>query len=470
MANFIQTGDNYKISIPYWKSIDKNTFYVIKIDIGDVSWTVTRRYSEFAKLHQTLVADHGVFGDILPPKKVIGNKDEQFIEKRRLALDQYLSNIVRFLQKTMPKDLALFLNFYQFDISYIVKTLAVKFYPFGEISLSKTKSYKLSTIEVGLKNPIVNLCKILSFYFQLYAINERLKQPCTNSDLRDKKEDFSHVLDFCYQMTELNLIGSDEPLAASNIVPNKLPLKFSFFKKLETLNLQDVNCANMTDMGSLRTTLKHLSVNRCQIKNLAELLLCDQIHKTEFENHNQWKALINLAISSTHIINIDQSIRLVPNLKVLVLDSNQISAICGLNILPQLENLSLRMNRILQLDVIESQKLVFLDLSENFLSSLSPFSDLISLETLNLQMNKISNILEIKHIASLPCLENLVLTGNPVSQIIDYRVKVLENFSRKAYRICLDNESPTQKELDKVAILAALHKSEKGLVLTEAIP
>lgn len=151
MANFDQAGDNYKISIPNWKSIDKNTFYVIKIDIGDMIWTVTRRYSEFAKLHQTLVADHGVFGDILPPKKVIGNKDEQFIEKRRLALDEYLQNIVRFLQKTMPKELALFLNFYQFDVTYIVKNLAVKFYPFGEISLSKTRSYKLSTLEVSFQ-------------------------------------------------------------------------------------------------------------------------------------------------------------------------------------------------------------------------------------------------------------------------------------------------------------------------------
>lgn len=306
--------------------------------------------------------------------------------------------------------------------------------------------------------------------FQLFAINERLKQPCTNSDLRDKKEDFSHVLDFCYQMTELNLLGSDEPVPGSNIVPNKLSLKFTVFKKLEILHLQDVNCGNMTDMGSLRSTLKQLSVNRCPIKDLAELLLCDQMHKTEFDSNNEWKSLTSLAISTTHMTTIDQSVSLLPHLKVLAFDGNKISTICGLEILPQLQVLSMRMNCVHELGVLEAHKLVTLDLSENWITSLSHFSGLVALETLNLQMNKISDIFEIQHIASLPCLENLVLTGNPVSQIIDYRVKVLENFSGKAYRICLDNESPTQKELDKVAILTALHSNEKGLTWAKTPP
>lgn len=148
----MQCGDNYKIFIPCWKDVDKTTFYIIQIEIGDISWTVSRRYSEFAKLHQVLVADHGVTTDILPPKKIIGNRDEQFIEERRNSLEGYLCTVVRFLQKAMPRELSTFLNFHKFDVSFIVKNLAVKFYQSGEIILSKFKNYTFTPLEVRYIN------------------------------------------------------------------------------------------------------------------------------------------------------------------------------------------------------------------------------------------------------------------------------------------------------------------------------
>lgn len=69
---------------------DGVTLYVITISVGTVKWTVKQRYNAFAELHDKLVSNHGLARDLLPPKKIIGNKDPAFIEKRRIDLQLYL--------------------------------------------------------------------------------------------------------------------------------------------------------------------------------------------------------------------------------------------------------------------------------------------------------------------------------------------------------------------------------------------
>lgn len=72
------------------------------------------------------------------------------------------------------------------------------------------------------------------------------------------------------------------------------------------------------------------------------------------------------------------------------------------------------------------------------------------------------NIEDIKFIANLPCLENVVFTGNHLATTIDYRVRVLEFFGDRAKYICLDNERPSQAELDKVSVFRALRIVKEG--------
>ena len=86
----INAGKDIEVSIPFAQTIDGVTQYQIRIVLGDVHWTVERRYSSFAELHQQLVNNHGIAKDILPPKKLIGNKDPAFIEKRRMDLQGYV--------------------------------------------------------------------------------------------------------------------------------------------------------------------------------------------------------------------------------------------------------------------------------------------------------------------------------------------------------------------------------------------
>ncbi|XP_043657773.1 sorting nexin-29-like [Drosophila teissieri] len=63
-------------------------------------WTFFRRYSEFNKLHKSLLKTHPVVGAVeFPPKKHFGNMNLVFVEERRQQLQIYLLNLV----ETLPQ-------------------------------------------------------------------------------------------------------------------------------------------------------------------------------------------------------------------------------------------------------------------------------------------------------------------------------------------------------------------------------
>ena len=302
--------------------------------------------------------------------------------------------------------------------------------------------------------------------FQLHAISERLKQPCVNFGQIDLKQDFSHVLDYCTRLKELKIHGSVNAVKNSNIIPNKLSYEFSSFKSLEKLYLRNVNCDMIVDFGTLRSTLKTIEIHNSNIANLSEILLCDQVHRDEIDvdGPNVFKNIINADFSDNNLTSIDKSIQLLPNVESLNFEGNKIKDLQFLNSLIKLKYLNLSANHFKSTQSLEIKlcKIVFLDMSQNQLTTLREFAKLYSLETLNVSSNKISDVSEIKHISNLPCLENLILTGNSISFIVDYRLKVFELFGNRVSEICLDNEKPNQKELDKVAILQAIRLAKEG--------
>lgn len=63
---------------------------------------------------------------------------------------------------------------------------------------------------------------------------------------------------------------------------------------------------------------------------------------------------------------------------------------------------------------------------------------LYSLEFLDLTDNILTSPDEIRAVGTLPCLDHLILRGNPIRQVIEYRVKVLEHFGERAVEVvCL---------------------------------
>jgi len=107
------------------------------------------RYNDFAELHEKLVSEHCVEKDILPPKKLIGNKCEAFVEKRRQSLELYLNAVYNYLKKAMPRELAVFLDLHVYDIYFLLQSMALEFFTNGSTLLQTSSSYKFNPIQVG---------------------------------------------------------------------------------------------------------------------------------------------------------------------------------------------------------------------------------------------------------------------------------------------------------------------------------
>ncbi|XP_026461525.1 nischarin [Ctenocephalides felis] len=452
MSDFQKYNNETKISVTSTEEIDNVIYYLIEVKIDKIKWVVKHRYKDFSELHESLVNDHGVAKDTLPPKKVIRNKCPNFIEKRREGLEEYLKNLLVYLQKTMPREFATFLDMDKYDILFLLQSMAINFFNNAETYLQNCKSFKFTPLE-------------------LYAISQRLPRPCPPLELTETQYDFSHILDFCSQLKDVIIEGSVNQksfLKTSNIIPNELTFEMSVFKNIQKLEVIGIPMGNIYSTGTMRETLRHLCVNNTGAEHIYDILLPDVVHKQEFTSSHTWKSLTEADFSYNEIKDIDDSIKLMPSVKTLNLVHNKLSdvkKISNLSQLPQLCNLNLSENHFYSCADLHTSlgNIVCLDLSQNFISSLSGLSKLYSLESLDVSCNKITDIKEIVHIGSLPCLENVRITGNPLSCIVDYRVKVLELFNARANDINLDNEKPTVQELDKVRVLQALRIAKEGI-------
>ncbi|KAK9890366.1 hypothetical protein WA026_010459 [Henosepilachna vigintioctopunctata] len=445
MACFWLNSQETRVKIPITEEQENTVFYIIQVFVGEIYWSVKHRYNDFYELNTKLVNDHGVAKDILPCKKLLRSKCPEFIENRRHGLEIYLQKVLKFLKLAMPRVFLEFLDFHLYDVYFILQSLALKFYSEADSYLSSAKTYNFTTLEV-------------------HAITKCCNTPLPAENTSDKRYDLTHVFDFSSQLNILYINGISGTYLRSIIKPNELMYDFKVFKKVNTLSLNEVCLESIKDLGQLRTTLKNLTIIKSNMTSLCQILQCDVLHKYTFDNAQVWNALTVMDLSSNCLTDIDPTISLTPNLEVLILDQNRFSSIPNLLQLEKLTRLSMCSNLITTCQEIHLRlgNIQHLNLSQNSITSLVGFSKLYSLVSLNLTANNIHDIEEIKYLSQLPCLEDLKLTGNNVSTIVDYRVKVLEYFGTRAEEICLDNEQPLQPELDKVSIRRALKILKEG--------
>lgn len=258
-------------------------------------------------------------------------------------------------------------------------------------------------------------------------------------------------------------MNQNSPIGTSNIIPGDLKFDLVAFKNLKTLQVFGLDVGNITNMGTLRQTIQQLAWHNTSSNRINEFLLCDFVHKEDAHNENIWPNLENINLSDNKITLIDVSIKLASNLKTLVLDQNQIKTIENLSSLPYLQTLSLCENQITQcidLHLELGGNLMHLNLSQNNLRSLKGFRKLFTLVKLDVSCNAIDSIDEVDYVANLPCLEELILTGNPMAGTVDYRSRVLARFNDRINEIYLDNEKGNSQEIDTALALSALRQSE----------
>lgn len=151
MALYVFSKTRIDVCIPFAEREEDCTVYVIKVTLGEVWWLVKRRYKNFDILHQQLVLNHGIRKDLLPAKKILGNKDPEFIERRRADLEIYLKKIVQFLEKALPLEICSFLEFEDYEVYSIVRKLAADLYADGSIK-GAGKVMKMNPLQVAVSS------------------------------------------------------------------------------------------------------------------------------------------------------------------------------------------------------------------------------------------------------------------------------------------------------------------------------
>ncbi len=117
-----------------------------------------------------------------------------------------------------------------------------------------------------------------------------------------------------------------------------------------------------------------------------------------------------------------------PRLRVLHLQSNNLSSLQGLGACPSLRELVLNKNRIRQLEAVSLSglpNLHELHMQENGVRSLQHFSGLVSLQSLHLGYNRVNDVQDLSYLSELHQLVNIAMNNNPVARRQLYRPTLL---------------------------------------------
>ncbi|KAF4097503.1 nischarin isoform X1 [Onychostoma macrolepis] len=436
--------------------VENYTVYIIEVNVGDHSWTVKHRYSDFHDLHEKLTVEKKIDKHLLPPKKIIGKNSKSLVEKRQKELEVYLQTLLSRFPASTPKVLSNFLLFHLYEINGIAAALAEELFHKGEQLLAGG--------EVFLLRPI-----------QLYAVTQQLKlakPTCANGDA---KADLGHILDFTCRLKYLKIPGMKAAVGTSNIEEKNLPFDLSIFKSLLQIEISDCDDEQIKGLPSLKPTLATLSIH-LSASSMKEILVPEASEFAQWEPEGvdtdspvtaiipTWKMLTTLDMSRNFIRCIDESVKLIPEVEFLDLSHNELSLVENLQHLYNLVHLDLSFNKLKVLEGVHTKlgNIKTLNLSGNQLETLSGLSKLYSLVNLDLSRNRLAQLDEIKHIGTLPCLEKLSLADNPMCIIPDYRTKILAQFCDRASEVCLDGTTTTEKEIDTVEVLKAIQKAKEA--------
>uniref|UniRef100_A0A8C4IKX2 Nischarin n=1 Tax=Dicentrarchus labrax TaxID=13489 RepID=A0A8C4IKX2_DICLA len=429
--------------------------YIIEVTDGEHKWTVKHRYSDFHDLHEKLTAEKKVDRRLLPPKKMLGKNSKSLVERRQKELELYLQTLLQQFPQATPTPLASFLHFHLYEINGITAALAEELFHKGEQLLQAGEVFSLRPL-------------------QLYSISQQLrlaKPTCCNGDA---KTDLGHILDFTCRLRYLKMSGTRGPVGTSNIQESSLPFDLSVFKSLLQIEISECSSQQIQGLSSLRSSLATLSMHH-STETMMSILVPEASEFSQWEAEGAesgcpvtavipvWRNLTTLDMSHNSICTIDNSVKLIRKVEFLDLSYNQLSTVENLQHLYNLVHVDLSYNSLRVLEAAHTRlgNIKTLSLAGNQLEQLTGLTKLYSLVNLDLSHNQLAQLEEIRNIGSLPCLEKLNLSNNPMCIIPDYRTKVLAQFGDRAAEVCLDGKVTTEKELDTVEVLKAIQKAKE---------
>ncbi|CAD8052782.1 unnamed protein product [Paramecium sonneborni] len=98
-----QQNCEYQIEVINHKIIDKQfTIYQIKVTYGSLYWIFQTRYSLLEGLHSKLNKEVIKQLAKFPEKRLFGNMDHNFVQKRKNEIHQYLKSLIQYGKNEKP--------------------------------------------------------------------------------------------------------------------------------------------------------------------------------------------------------------------------------------------------------------------------------------------------------------------------------------------------------------------------------
>ena len=150
---------------------------------------------------------------------------------------------------------------------------------------------------------------------------------------------------------------------------------------------------------------------------------------------DSWSGVELLKLRNCGISRLDRALHLFPSCSHIDLSGNDITHIVHLHDCRNLTSLDVSNNRVRVLSNLDRVlgNVITLRLGGNRIVSLDGLGKLYSVETLDLSSNLIDDLCEVSHLARLPCLESVTLTGNPLCSVAPsasaYRLNVFSTLA-----------------------------------------
>ncbi|XP_061430315.1 nischarin [Lethenteron reissneri] len=468
------------------EAVDSYTVYIIEVRVGRHHWTVKHRYSAFHDLHERLVLQKQVERALLPPKRILGKNSRALVARRQRELEQYLQALLEVRRgRPLPPALATFLHFHFYEVNGITASLAEELFATGEEVLAGGEAFSLTPLQLHAIT-----CRLRLSEPHLAATGPPEPAGGPPSLPLDARRDLAHVLDFACRLKYLKICGRPDGVGSSNIEECRLPFDLSLFRSLHHVEINHSDAKQVQGLANLKPSLATLAMHH-STDNLQDVLEPEGLGPGEWVVEGEgpaegehllsvqlppWGSLTTLDLSHNRISRIDDTVKLIPKVEFLDLSHNAITEIANLQHLYSLVHLDLSHNRVGACVRLHGTlgNVRTLSLAGNALRNLAGLAKLYSLAALDLSHNGVEQMEEVRHVARLPCLERLSLSGNPVCITTDYRTRTLALAGDRAAEVCLDGVAPSRKELDTVEVLKALQKSRdacrRGATPTAAVP
>ncbi|CAG7675843.1 unnamed protein product, partial [Allacma fusca] len=310
----------------------------------------------------------------------------------------------------------------------------------------------------------------------LWFINEAIQSLLSNDatlfpESNNGFYDYVMFLSDFFEQTPSLCITLTEAIKGVNSIPGNLDL--IYFRSLHFLELRKIPPHMVTSLHAIKTNLRKLKCSRC-LDSLSEVL-CPQHSGNNNNGHVPsstsislvWPELRDIDFSFNRISEVDaksvENFELTPSVENLNLSRNKIYSVNDLfsRVLTSLKVLNLNYNQLKSIPAIPPNVKTLL-LAHNYITTLTcaTFSSLKNLEILDLSSNVIADENELDQLGNLRYLKSMMLLGNPISYLENYRHSVCCNINRLVLNrtFVLDNKKLSVSEVRRALEFTKHHK------------